>query len=70
VHAKVIAALDYLAVAPTVVRVVLDCPVVVHDDAVPPVPQDAVRLAELRERWALGSSVARLETALARNAAL
>ncbi|MDU0291254.1 5'-3' exonuclease [Saccharothrix longispora] len=58
---------DYLAVAPTVVNVATDAPVVVdRDDAVPAAPADPDRVAELTKRWGLGSSVPRLVNALER----
>ncbi|MDQ2583822.1 5'-3' exonuclease [Saccharothrix yanglingensis] len=58
---------DYLAVAPTVVNVATDAPVVVdRDDAVPAAPADPDRVAELTRRWGLGSSVPRLVNALER----
>ncbi|GAA2677243.1 5'-3' exonuclease H3TH domain-containing protein [Actinosynnema pretiosum subsp. pretiosum] len=64
-----IAAQDYLAVAPTVVDVAVDAPVVLdRDDALPAAPADPDRLAELTRRWGLGSSVPRLVTALERRA--
>ncbi|WP_228713780.1 MULTISPECIES: 5'-3' exonuclease [Prauserella] len=59
-------AADYLAVAPTVVRVAQDAPVVQsRDDRVPDGPADPGRVAELAERWNLGNSVKRLLDALA-----
>ncbi|HET7900089.1 MAG TPA: 5'-3' exonuclease [Candidatus Nanopelagicales bacterium] len=67
VHGKVLAALDYLAVAPMVVGVARDCPVPEHDDRLPAAPADADALDELTQRWNLGSSVARLRAALASN---
>ncbi|MDR6594903.1 5'-3' exonuclease [Saccharothrix longispora] len=58
---------DYLAVAPTVVNVATDAPVVVdRDDAVPAAPVDPDRVEELTRRWGLGSSVPRLVNALER----
>ena len=44
-HDKVLAARDYLAVAPTVVRVALDVPVGLDDDRLPAAPADADALA-------------------------
>ena len=64
-HDKVLAARDYLAVAPSVVRVVRDCPLPEVDDSLPPAPADPAALAALTERWGLGTSVARLRAALA-----
>ncbi|MFC4003378.1 5'-3' exonuclease H3TH domain-containing protein [Prauserella oleivorans] len=58
-------AADYLAVAPTVVRVAPDAPVELSkDDRVPSAPADPERVAELAERWNLGGSVNRLLDAL------
>ena len=66
VHAKVLAARGYLAVAPAVVNVALDCPLPDLDDRLPSTPADPARLAELTERWGLTTSVRRLEAALRR----
>ncbi len=58
-------AADYLAVAPTVVRVAVDAPVEQsRPDKVPAKPADPDRVAELAERWNLGRSVDRLIEAL------
>jgi 5'-3' exonuclease len=58
-------AADYLAVAPTVVRVAVDAPVEQsRPDTVPATPADPDRVAELAERWNLGNSVERLLKAL------
>ncbi|OLZ61476.1 5'-3' exonuclease [Amycolatopsis keratiniphila] len=58
-------AADYLAVAPTVVRVAADAPVEQsRPDIVPPEPADPDKVAELAERWNLGRSVERLLAAL------
>lgn len=62
---KVLAASDYLAVAPRVVEVVrtLDLPDV--DGALLPLPDDLLsRTAAVAERWSLGSSMARAAEAL------
>jgi 5'-3' exonuclease len=64
VHGKVLAARDYLAVAPRVVQVALDCPIPEHDDTIRPSAADTERLAQLGERWGLRTSVARLQSAL------
>jgi 5'-3' exonuclease len=60
-RAKILAAQDYLAVAPRVVNVVRDLDV-------PPVPRlqtpDAGAIEELASRWALGSSAARAGAAI------
>ncbi len=71
--AKTIARLEeaaaYLTAAPGVVNVVTDAPIVMDrpDDVLPAEPVDPDRLAELRERWGIGSSVDRLTKALANN---
>jgi 5'-3' exonuclease len=71
--AKTIARLEeaaaYLTAAPGVVNVVTDAPIVMDrpDDVLPTEPADPDRLAELRERWGIGSSVDRLTKALANN---
>ena len=58
-------AADYLAVAPTVVKVAVDAPVELsRPDTVPATPADPARVAELAERWNLGNSVERLRKAL------
>jgi len=63
-RAKILAATDYLAVAPTVVRVVRDLDLATVDDRLHPV--DAEQAAELAERWNLGTSMTRAVAALAR----
>jgi len=65
-HDKILAARDYLAVAPAVVRVALDVPVPVDDARLPAVAAHPDALAELSSRWGLTTSVARLSAALAR----
>jgi 5'-3' exonuclease len=59
----------YLAAAPGVVNVVTDAPIVLDrpDDVLPAEPVDPDRLAELRDRWGLGTSIERLTKALANN---
>jgi 5'-3' exonuclease len=66
VHDRVLSARDYLAVAPEVVRVAVDCPLPDFDDRLPVVAADPDRLAELAGRWGLTSSVRRLTATLAR----
>ncbi|WP_073480838.1 5'-3' exonuclease [Streptoalloteichus hindustanus] len=63
---KLLAAQEYLAAAPTVVRVVTDAPVRQdrESDAVPAGAVDAERAIALRDRWNLGGSVDRLLKAL------
>ncbi len=65
-RAKMAAAVDYLAVVEPVVRVAADAPVNLdRDDTLPSAPVDPDRLAELAERWGLGSAATRLRAALA-----
>ncbi|WP_431975446.1 5'-3' exonuclease [Micromonospora haikouensis] len=64
-RARLDAARDYLAVAPTVVRVALDVPLPELPTALPQVPADPDRLLELAERWNLAGSCRRLVDALA-----
>ena len=64
-RAKVGAAANYLAVAPTVVEVARDVALPEADLAIPqPTPRDPARFAELAERWGLGSSAERVVAAL------
>ncbi|MEV5823630.1 5'-3' exonuclease [Micromonospora harpali] len=64
-RARLDAARDYLAVAPTVVRVALDVPLPELPTALPQAPADPGRLLELAERWNLAGSCRRLVDALA-----
>jgi 5'-3' exonuclease len=65
VRGKLAAARDYLAVAPSVVRVAVDAPVRVdRQDTVPHSPADPEALAELQRRWGLSGPVDRLIAAL------
>ncbi|MER7011379.1 5'-3' exonuclease [Saccharopolyspora sp. NPDC000359] len=67
VRGKLAEAADYLAAAPSVVRVVRDAPVVVdRPDPVPKSDVDVDRLRELQRTWGLGASIDRLLTALER----
>lgn len=60
-----VAAADYLAAAPGVVRVATDAPVVLdRADRVPDGPADPDRLEDLRRKWNLGGSIDRLIKAL------
>jgi 5'-3' exonuclease len=63
-RAKLLAAAEYLAVAPAVVRVAPDAPVAVHDPALPTEPADPEALLALVERWGVRSSVNRVLAAL------
>jgi 5'-3' exonuclease len=65
VRAKVLASLDYLAVAPRVVAVATDCPLPDIEDALPTAPADPAALVALADRWNLDSSVSRVLAALA-----
>jgi 5'-3' exonuclease len=65
-RAKLVAAADYVAVAPTVVDVALDVPVPTDlDDSLPGQPADVDALTELADRWGLRSSINRVLTAFA-----
>jgi 5'-3' exonuclease len=55
---------DYLDVSMSVVKVVTDAPVPEVDGSLPATPSDPGRLAELGERWGLGSSLSRYLTAV------
>ena len=63
VRAKILAAADYLAVAPEVVRVVRDLDLGTVDSRIRAV--ESARVADLAARWSLGSSVTRAAAALA-----
>jgi 5'-3' exonuclease len=65
IHDKILAARDYLAVAPRVVHVRTDCPLPAYDDRLPAEPADAEALIELADRWNLRSSVNRVLAAFA-----
>jgi len=62
VRAKIIAAADYLTVAPAVVGVVRDLKLPDFDARIRP-PDDEAELERLTERWGLGSSVKRVRQA-------
>jgi 5'-3' exonuclease len=63
-RAKLLAASDYLAVAPTVVAVARDVPVPTVDGSLPTAPPDPERVMELAERWNLAGSMRRIVDAL------
>jgi 5'-3' exonuclease len=63
-RAKLAADRDYLQAAMPVVRVVKDAPIPPLDDALPARPKDPARLADLGERWNLGSALGRIIRAL------
>jgi 5'-3' exonuclease len=67
IAARLIDAADYLAVAPTVVRVATDADVVVSGpDTIPAQPEHPEELARLAQRWGLESPVQRLTDAMAK----
>jgi hypothetical protein len=64
-RAKLVAARDYLEAALPVVRVADDAPLPPVNGHLPVTPADPRRLAELDQRWDLGSSLGRMSAALA-----
>lgn len=64
-RAKVLAATDYLAVSPVVVRVARDVPMPDYDDRLRREPRDPHRLVALSDRWGLDSSLNRVLAAIA-----
>jgi len=64
-RAKLVQARDYLEAALPVVRVATDAPLPPAGGRLPVTPADPRRLAELDERWDLGSSLGRMCAALA-----
>jgi len=66
VRARVLDAVDYLAVAPAVVRGRTDVPVDELHTAIPATPADPEMLAALGERFGIASAMDRLTTALAK----
>jgi len=63
-RARLLAAQDYLAAAPAVVRVALDVPLPAYDDTLPAAAANPEALVELCDRYALDSPVERLLRAL------
>ena len=63
-RAKLVANRGYLEAAIPVVQVATDAPLPAVDGRLPVAPADARRLAELDERWDLGSSLGRMCAAL------
>lgn len=55
---------DYIAAAPTVVRVAGDVPLPEFDPALPARPRDPTALDALADRWGLGGAVQRLRSTL------
>ena len=65
VRGKILAAADYLAVAPRVVAVARDLDLGDPDLALPgPAPRDPRRFDDLTQRWGLGGSAERVVQAL------
>jgi len=63
---KIMASLDYLAVAPKVVAVAQDVPIPDgFDDKLPLSPADPDRVDALAEKWGIETSVRRVTDALA-----
>lgn len=62
-RAKLMAAHDYLVVAPVVVAVATDVPIPAYDDTVPSSPRNPELLLALSKRWGLDSSLNRVLTA-------
>ena len=67
-RARLMAAQDYLDVAPVVVAVSTDVPVPTYDDVVPSSPRDPELLLALSKRWGLDSSLNRVLTAFSAQA--
>jgi 5'-3' exonuclease len=65
---KLVAAADYLAVAPTVVRVARDVALPKLETALPSAPRRPDRLIELAEKWGVAGAVRRLVDAIASTA--
>ena len=65
---KLVAAADYLAVAPTVVRVARDVALPKLETALPSAPHRPDRLIELAEKWGVAGAVRRLVDAIASTA--
>jgi 5'-3' exonuclease len=66
VRSKILASLDYLAVAPAVVRGRTDVPVDELQTAIPAAPVDPEMLAALGEKFGIESAMQRLTTTLAK----
>jgi 5'-3' exonuclease len=65
VRSKLLAASDYLAVAPTVVEVVCDIDLPDFDDQIRPLDDDRLAdVARLGKKWGLGSPLTRVLAAL------
>ncbi len=64
-RAKLVAARPYLDACMPVVRVATDAPVKLEGGGLPSTPADPARVADLEQRWDLGSSLGRVLSALA-----
>jgi 5'-3' exonuclease len=64
-RAKLVAARPYLEACMPVVRVATDAPVKLSGGELPSIPADPARVADLDQRWDLGSSLGRALSALA-----
>jgi 5'-3' exonuclease len=64
VRSKIMASLDYLAVAPLVVRGRTDVEIAELSTAIPALPADPEMLSALSEQFGIGSSIERLTSAL------
>ena len=62
---KVLASLEYLAVAPDAVRCRTDVPIAALDDALPVASPDPARLAELAAELGIENSISRMQAAIA-----
>jgi 5'-3' exonuclease len=61
---KIIAGMDYLAIAPTVVNCARDVPLPTVSLTMPQAPTDLSRIYQIKEKYSLGASVDRLISAL------
>jgi 5'-3' exonuclease len=61
---KIVAGLDYLAIAPTVVNCARDVPLPAIELGMPKAPADFSKIYQIKEKYSLGASVDRLISAL------
>ena len=61
---KIVAGMDYLAIAPKVVNCARDVPLPEIELAMPQVPADLSKIYQIKEKYSLGASVDRLISAL------
>jgi 5'-3' exonuclease len=61
---KIVAGMDYLAIAPTVVNCARDVPLPEIDLGMPKAPADLSKIYQIKEKYSLGASVDRLISAL------